>query len=77
MDKIRVLRVIEYVGDRAAVEWAVANSIQGTKECYIKDKGEYVIRTAALGAYPEVLEQPGQRKDEKILPESHKGLDKT
>lgn len=50
MDKVRVLRVVEYIGTREWVERTVAGSLHGTM--VLKD-GE--IRAATVGAYPEVL----------------------
>lgn len=50
MDKVRVLRVVEYIGTREWVERTVARSLHGTM--VLKD-GE--IRAATVGAYPEVL----------------------
>ena len=52
MDKIRVLRIIEYVGPRDWVEKTVEKSIHGTKAM---DNGA-VIRAATIGGYPEILE---------------------
>lgn len=49
---VRVLRVIEYVGERKWVEATVAGSIQGEKHL----SGGNIIRAATLGAYPEVLQ---------------------
>jgi len=51
MDIVRVLRVIEYVGSRTAVERTVAKSVQGTKVC-----GLVTIKAATIGSYPEILE---------------------
>lgn len=51
-DVVRVLRVIEYVGTRDAVESAVRDSIHGTKVV----KPELTINVATLGNYPEMLE---------------------
>jgi hypothetical protein len=54
MDRVRVLRVIEYVGDRSWVEQEVARSIHGTKVIDGKyGKGE--IRAATIGVYPEIF----------------------
>lgn len=53
MDKIRVLRIIEYVGDRDLVEKLVSESIHGEKIVY---KGKLVIKAATMGTYPETLE---------------------
>jgi hypothetical protein len=48
---VRVLRVIEHVGEREAVEACIAKSIHG-----IKVLPTYEIRAATIGIYPEVLE---------------------
>ena len=61
MDKVRVLRIIEYVGPRDWVERVVAESIQGTKVIERRgnvDKAECLIRAATIGSYPEILEEP-------------------
>lgn len=50
MEKVRVLRVLEYAGPRDRIETVVASSIQGTKVF-----GDCAIRAATIGAYPEVL----------------------
>lgn len=55
-DKVRVLRVIEYVGDREAVERSVANSIHGERIVEYTDGVTVIIKAATLGEYPEVLE---------------------
>jgi len=47
---VRVLRVIEYVGEREAVEECLAKSIHGTKKL-----PKYEIRAATMGLYPEIL----------------------
>jgi len=51
MDKVRVLRIIEYVGEREAVEETVANSIHGTREV----SKNLTINAATIGMYPEVI----------------------
>lgn len=51
MDKIRVLRIIEYVGSRERVEETVRQSIQGDKVMI-----DLTIRAATIGTYPEILE---------------------
>ena len=48
---VRVLRVIEYVGEREAVEACIAKSIHG-----VKVLPNYEIRAATIGIYPEVLQ---------------------
>jgi len=57
MEKVRVLRVIEYVGDRDWVEKQVAQSIQGEKRITRGNITIGVIKVATLGTYPEVLEK--------------------
>lgn len=52
-DIVRVLRVVEYVGERAWVEETVARSIQGTKQINRRNS----IKAATIGAYPELLEE--------------------
>lgn len=61
-DRVRVLRVIEYVGDREAVERTVANSIHGEKTVKYTDGVIVTIKAATIGTYPELLEvaQPEQ-----------------
>jgi hypothetical protein len=51
MDKIRVLRVIEYVGPRDQVEKQIALSIHGDKIVH-----DMTIRVATVGVFPEILE---------------------
>lgn len=56
-DKVRVLRIIEFVGDRATVEAQVTNSLHGEKTFHNTKTGSYVtIRAATIGTYPEILE---------------------
>ena len=50
-DRVRVLRVIEYVGPRAWVETTVAKSVHGTEEI---GPGRF-IHAATVGTYPEIL----------------------
>lgn len=49
--QIRVLRLVEYAGDRDAVQEAVGNAIHGT----IHIAGRYNITAVTLHEYPEVL----------------------
>lgn len=58
-DIIRVLRVIEYVGPRAAVEKQVANSKHGDH-----DFGDVKMKVATVGQFPEVLQEPVLRDAE-------------
>lgn len=56
-DKVRVLRVIEYVGTRDNVEAQIERSLRdGTHGDF--RMGKVVIRVATVGDFPEVLEQP-------------------
>jgi len=48
---IRVLRIVEYVGERAWVERTVAKSIHGTHQIDNNNK----INAATVGAYPDIL----------------------
>lgn len=66
MDRVRVLRIIEYEGPRDWVERTVARSI---KEQVIQGAGsaegpnlggKCVIRGATLGTYPEILRPSGE-----------------
>lgn len=57
-ETVRVLRVIEYVGERKAVEACVAKSIHG-----VKVLPNYEIRAATIGVYPEVLENLQEIKE--------------
>ena len=56
MDRVRVLRIIEYEGPRDAIERQVAESIHGTKK-FTWRGGTVHIRVATIGNYPEVLEE--------------------
>lgn len=52
-DLVRVLRIIEYVGDREHVEEAINNSIHGTKIIAASLR----IKAATIGSFPEILDQ--------------------
>lgn len=54
MDTIRVLRLIEYVGPRDAVEKCVSGSINGTRIIHNGDK-TFRIRIVTLGEVSEIL----------------------
>lgn len=56
MDIVRVLRIVEYVGPREAIEKQVANSIHGSRT-YPTRFGEVTIRAATIGEYPEILDR--------------------
>lgn len=51
-DIVRVLRVIEYVGERAAVEKQINMALHGQREGIVG----VTIRAATLGNFPEILE---------------------
>lgn len=61
-DIVRVLRVIEYVGDRQWVEGQVDKSIHGTKIPNPRFPHNQ-IRVATIGTYPEIL---GQVEDQVV-----------
>lgn len=52
-DTVRVLKIVEYVGPRSAVERHLANANWNLR----KQSDGLTIRTAIVGQYPEVLEQ--------------------
>lgn len=54
-DIVRVLRVIEYVGDRAAVE-AHMDQVSSSRVFFVKGLGLVCMRAATVGGYPELLE---------------------
>lgn len=58
-DIIRVLRVIEYVGERIVVEKQVANSLHSTKTL-----PGLTISAATVGTFPEILNQTKEAKSE-------------
>ena len=55
-DLVRVLRIIEYTGEREAVEAAVAKSLHGEKRLVNGKNFGLIIRAATIGTYPEILE---------------------
>lgn len=50
-DQVRVLRVLEYVGEWEEVQTAVARSIHG--ERVVNEK--LTIKAATVGVYPDIL----------------------
>lgn len=58
-DIVRVLRIIEYVGEREAVEKNIATSITGTK---IISKN-LTVNVATIGSYPEILKNKEEEND--------------
>lgn len=73
-DVIRVLRVIEYVGERDWVEQTVANSIHGEK-CIGRGN---VIRAATIGITNEIIargaDQAGLADHDNDLQDCQEGL---
>lgn len=74
VDTIRVLRVIEYIGPRKAVEEQVRKSIHGERRIDYGSKGEVLIRAATVNEFPDILDNiqpchlmPGQAEPEKDL----------
>ena len=68
MDRVRVIRIVEYDGDRDWVEKTVAKSIQGTK--VIEGTRNMTIRAVTLGTYPEIMKE---KKDGAVAKESTDG----
>lgn len=60
-DKVRILRLYEFLGDREAVEGQIRESIQRER---IVRGGRVVIRATTLGGFPEILERAEDRKKE-------------
>lgn len=57
-DIVRIVRVIEYTGDRERVEQTIAESLHGTTKL---GRG-LTIRTATIGEFPEILETDQQEE---------------
>lgn len=64
MDTVRVLRIIEYVGPRDAIEKQVAGSLHGERLGTRTEHGQVVIRAATIGVYPEVLDLAVVKQEE-------------
>ncbi len=58
-DQVRVLRIVEYVGNRDWIDHTVNKSIRGRKDC---GPGCY-IQATTLTAYPEALEKQPETED--------------
>jgi hypothetical protein len=54
---VRVIRIIEYVGERSDVEEQIANSMHGTKRFSRPGHHDMEIRVATIGEFPEILER--------------------
>lgn len=64
MDKIRVLRVYEFTGDRDVVEKTIARSINGTLNV---EHGKMTIRAATIGSFPEILKSETEQNIERFV----------
>jgi hypothetical protein len=53
MDLVRVLRVIEYVGDRDVIEEQINGSLGDGTHLY--RHGRVEVRVATIGGFPEIL----------------------
>jgi hypothetical protein len=65
-DKVRVLRVIEYVGDREWVETTLKQGINGTKEFFSDFNGikcKNIIKSAIIDSFPEILDKENNNVD--------------
>lgn len=60
VDIVRVLRIVEYIGPRDAVEKQITNSIHGEREGEMsKITGvRCTIRATTLGEYPDIMVPP-------------------
>lgn len=67
-EKVRVLRILEYVGDREWVEHCLKGNrvpLNGSKELTSKSHPEYnnVIKSAIIDQFPEILEKDIDKGD--------------
>ena len=60
-DIIRVLRVVEYVDERAEVERTIKQSIKGTR--IVNDK--LTINAVTVGDFAEILKAQGETDNDK------------
>lgn len=65
-DTVRVLKIVEYVGPRSAVERHMTNANWTMR----RQADGLVIRTAIVGQYPEVLEQAEAEPEPEPEPEA-------
>ena len=61
-EKVRVLRILEYVGDREWIESTLKNNsipLNGVRELHSHDHPEWknVIKSATIDQFPEILEK--------------------
>lgn len=68
MDTVRVLRIIEYVGDRDVVEDQINQSLHGSN---ILRKGKLTINVATIGEFPEILSHSHQEPIEPLYNKAH------
>lgn len=71
MDTIRVLRLVEFVGPRDAVEEQLKNSLHGSRDGSLgpKSKQHCRITSMTIGIVPETLEGTGMTSFEKAMKE--------
>ena len=60
-DIIRVLRVVEYIGERAEVEKVINLSVKGTR--IVNDK--LTINAVTVGDFAEILKAQGEATNDK------------
>jgi hypothetical protein len=56
-DYIRIVRVVEYVGNREAVEYQIKRSLHSEKLVNYQEKGKLIIRATTLNEFPDVLDE--------------------
>lgn len=64
-EKIRVLRILEYVGDRKDIEEILARSIHGqriVREPRLTSKYGVIINAATIGLFPEIMESKNEHE---------------
>lgn len=61
-DRVRVIRILEYVGPRSWVEKTVAKSIHGTKE--ISPTMDATITGVTLGSFAEILSSHSSQSED-------------
>ena len=52
-DIVRVLRIVEYIGKRSAVEEQIVRSLHGQREGILG----VTIRATTLGHYPDIMDK--------------------
>lgn len=55
-EQVRVLRILEYTGDRKAVEEQLALSLHGMKDLSNATRGRLIIKAVTVDIYPELLQ---------------------